>query len=79
MRNTDVEFEALTAVVRTSSILYDTAPYSPLKMNRRIGTTHRLHLQDRTISQARNQHGAGSKLHAGPLLGLLFDPEDGGG
>jgi hypothetical protein len=34
------------------------------------------HLQGQKISQARNQEEAGSKLHAGFLLGLFFNVED---
>jgi hypothetical protein len=30
------------------------------------------------MNQRRNHHEAGNKLHAGILLGLIFDPEDGG-
>jgi hypothetical protein len=55
-----------------------------LKVNRRFGGTYRIHLQEQIISQARNQHEAGSKktsacylLHAGFLLGFFFDSEDG--
>jgi hypothetical protein len=36
-------------------------PCSPLKINRRVGGTCRLHLHGRTKSQARNQRQAGSK------------------
>jgi hypothetical protein len=43
-------------------------PCSPLKVNRRFGGTHRL------------QHSPllASCFHTGFLLGLFFDPEDGG-
>jgi hypothetical protein len=44
-----VGFEVLTKVV------WDIAPCSPLKVNRRFGGTCRLHLQGRRISRARNQ------------------------
>jgi hypothetical protein len=50
-------------------------PCSLLKVNRRFVGTCRLHLHDRRISQARNQHEAVSKL-AGFLLVLLFYPGD---
>jgi hypothetical protein len=47
-------FEALTTVVMQSTIFCDTAPCSPLKVNRGFGGTYRLHLQGR-ISRARYQ------------------------
>jgi hypothetical protein len=40
-----------------------------------------LHLQGKRVSQARNQHEAGSKAeqhYDGLLLGLFFEPEDRG-
>jgi hypothetical protein len=45
-----------------SSIFWDITSCSLLKVNRRIDRTYHLHLQVRRISQARNQHEAGSKL-----------------
>jgi hypothetical protein len=59
-----VGFEVLTAVVMNSYVLWDITPCSPF------------HLQGRRISHARNQSEARS--NAGFLLGLFFDPEDGG-
>jgi hypothetical protein len=60
-------------------------PYNQLKVNRSFRGTFRLLLQFLKIKHARNQNGAGSKespycylLHVGLLLGLSFDPEDGG-
>jgi hypothetical protein len=44
-----------------SSIFLDITPCNPLKVNRRFGGTCRLHLQERRISQARNQLEADSK------------------
>jgi hypothetical protein len=83
LRN-DVGFEVLTAVVMKSPIFWDITPCTLLKVNRRFGGTYRRHLRGQRVSQANKQ--AGSKLasracylpHAGFLLGLLFDPEDGG-
>jgi hypothetical protein len=37
-----------------SSIFWDKTPCSPLKVNRRFGGIYRLHLEDRRISQVRN-------------------------
>jgi hypothetical protein len=67
-----VEFEVLTAVFLKISVLWDIAPCSPLKNNRRFGGTCCLHLKNQGICQAGNQHGAGSKL------GFFYDSEDGG-
>jgi hypothetical protein len=44
---TEVGFEALTAVVMTSTIFWDITPCIPLSVNRRFGGTYRLHLQGR--------------------------------
>jgi hypothetical protein len=58
----DTEFEILTAAVMKSTIFWDITQRSPLKVNRCFG-------------------GAVSAfhiIHAGSLLGLLLDPEDGG-
>jgi hypothetical protein len=49
-----VEFEVLTAVVRTSTMSLDTTPYFPLKMNRCFGGTRRFNLQS-LLSQVRYQ------------------------
>jgi hypothetical protein len=52
-----VGFEVLTAVVMksTTRIFWDITPCAPLKVNRRLGETYRLHLQVRRISRARTQ------------------------
>jgi hypothetical protein len=43
-------------VCMPSTVFWDITLCSPLKVNRRFGGTHRLHLQGRRISRARNQH-----------------------
>jgi hypothetical protein len=50
-----VGFEALTAVVRNSSVFWDITACDPLKVNRHFGGTCRHHLQGRKVSPARNQ------------------------
>jgi hypothetical protein len=47
-----VEFEVVTATVMKSTIIWDITPYSPPKVSRDFGGTHRLHLRGR-ISRAR--------------------------
>jgi hypothetical protein len=59
-------------VIKSSSFL-DIRPYSPLKTNRRFEGTYLLHLHGLSVSQVRNQHGAGVKQRF--LLGLLFSRE----
>jgi hypothetical protein len=58
----NAEFEVLTPVVMKSTIFWDITPCSPLKVNRRFGGIHRLH----------------QGFHAGFLLGLFSEPEEGG-
>jgi hypothetical protein len=61
-------------------------PCSLVEANQHSGESYCLHLQGRRVCQARNQHESGSKqsscaywlLNADFLLGLLFDPADGG-
>jgi hypothetical protein len=57
-----------------TSVFWDITPCNPLKVGRRFGGTCRLHHQGRRISQARNQHEAGSKqsLYKGNLLKKIF-------
>jgi hypothetical protein len=73
-----VRFEVLTAVVMKSTLFWDITPCSPVHVNRRFGETYRLHIQGRRISRARNQRKSRRFFHAGILLRLFFDPEDGG-
>jgi hypothetical protein len=64
----NVGVEVLTAVVMKGTIFWDITPCSPLKVNRRFGGTYLLHLH-------------GSVFHLLTrwfLLGLFFDPKDGG-
>jgi hypothetical protein len=68
-------FEALTAVVMKSSVFWDIMPLRLLKDSRHFVGTYHLHIQGSRVSQARNQHEAGSKQS---LLGLLINPEDDG-
>jgi hypothetical protein len=49
-----IGLEVLTAVVMTSSTVWEITPRNPLKVMRRVGGTCRLHLQGRRIRQARN-------------------------
>jgi hypothetical protein len=70
-----VGFEVLIAVVMKSPTFWGIKPCSPLNVNRYF------FLQGRRERQARNKHEVDKKkslLHAGFLLGLHFDPEDGG-
>jgi hypothetical protein len=63
-----VRFEVLTAVVMKSFIFWDITPCIPLKVIRRFGGTC---LPRLLVLLA-------VCFHAGFLLGLFFDPEDGG-
>jgi hypothetical protein len=68
-------------VVVKSPIFWYIKPSRPLNVNRRFRGKFRYHLQGRKISQASNQHEAGSAcylLRPGFLLALFFDPEDKG-
>jgi hypothetical protein len=65
--------KALTAMVMKRCIFWDIGltPRSLVKGNRRFGGTCYLHLQGRRISSTC------CLIHAGFLLGLILDPEDG--
>jgi hypothetical protein len=54
-------------------VVWDITPCNPVKVNRLIGGTYRLHLQGRRLSQPKSQNEKGSKL-----LGLVLDPGDAG-
>jgi hypothetical protein len=81
-----VEFEILTEVVMKSSVVWNITLCRPMRVNRSLRGTYRLHLQGRRISQARNQREACRKELASRvallatcfMLGLFFDLEDGG-
>jgi hypothetical protein len=57
----DVGFEGLIAVIMKSCVFCDITPCSPLKVSWCFRGTCCFHLQGQRISQARNQHEAGSK------------------
>jgi hypothetical protein len=62
-------------VVMKSSVFWDDTTCSFLKVNRLFGGTCGLHLQARSITQARNRSGSCCKQSSGFLLGLFFYPE----
>jgi hypothetical protein len=80
LRKISVGFEVLTAVVMKSTIFWDITPCSPLSIHRRFGGTYRFHLQGRKnkFSNKPAWKQVASSFHAGLLLNLFFDPEDGG-
>lgn len=53
-------------------------PRSPVKVNRRLGETHRLHLQGRRVKQARNNISIQPASAGFFFLFLLLDREDEG-
>jgi hypothetical protein len=74
-----IGFEVLTEVVMKSTIFWDITPCSPLSVNRRFGETYRLHLQGRKNKLSKKSAWKlATCFHAGFLLSLFFDPEDGG-
>jgi hypothetical protein len=54
------EFEILTAAVMESSIFWDITPCNPVRVCRRLGGKNSFHLEGQRVSQARNQHEAGT-------------------
>jgi hypothetical protein len=77
-----VGFEVLTAVVMKSTTFWNITQCTLFKVNRSFGGTCRLHLHGRKISRARDQRErrwqAELCFHAGLLLDLFSDREDGG-
>jgi hypothetical protein len=61
-----------------SIIIWDMTPCNLLKVNRRFGGTYRLHIQGQNIRRVRIQSESRWQAPARFLLGLFFDPEDGG-
>jgi hypothetical protein len=57
-----------------NSVFWDITPCIPLKVNRCLRGTCRLHLQGRRISQARNQHARRWQLEGCFLAGLILRP-----
>jgi hypothetical protein len=62
-----------TPVVMKSHALWDITPRSPLNVGRHFGEACRLYLYDTPVKTL-----LVTCFHADFLLGLLFDPEDGG-
>jgi hypothetical protein len=72
------EFEALIAVVVKSPIFCDITPCSPLKVNRRSKEHVASIFRVEETGMNEVARSAFYLLHDGFLLGLFFDPEDGG-
>jgi hypothetical protein len=75
--------DVLAAVVMKSIIFLDMTQCSPLKINRRFGGVSLPYSGGRRTSRAKNQRESRWKaacrlLSCSFLLGLFFDPEDGG-
>jgi hypothetical protein len=60
-----------------SFFIWDIMPCRPVKVTRRFGGIYRLHLQGRIVGQAEEMKQA-LLVVCFIMLGLLFDPEDGG-
>jgi hypothetical protein len=71
-------FEVLKTVVMKSITFWDITPYGTLNVYRHFGGTFYLYLQGRRISRARNPTLLATCFHTGFLLGLFFNPEEGG-
>jgi hypothetical protein len=56
-----VDAAVLTPVTMKSQVFWDTTPCSPVKINQRFRRIYRLHVQVRSLSQARNKHKRGRK------------------
>jgi hypothetical protein len=67
----DIGFEVSTAVVMKTSVVWDITPSSPVRLNRRFGWICH-HLQGQRISQARNQHEAGSNATCSSVKSVGF-------
>jgi hypothetical protein len=59
-----------TTLLKKSTIIWDIMLCGPMRVNRRFGGTYRLLLQGESLFI--------TCFHAGFLLSLFFDPEDGG-
>jgi hypothetical protein len=75
------------SVLLRSYVFWDITRSSPVKVIRRFGRIHRIHLQSRRVTHARSQHEVRKKfrtacclLHVGFFVVFfsLFDPKDGG-
>jgi hypothetical protein len=71
----NVGCEVFTAVIMRSTVFWEIAQCSQLKINRRFGGTYPFHIQGRKISRARNQRESRWQAEARWFLArLLFRP-----